>query len=436
MDGVETPIVESPEVTDVGMETAVETVEAPEVETTETPVTETGREEQPAPEKREEPDKEDLAEFAPSISARLREMTKRAPELDGVLKKYPDIRNSFEATFRRDAAYREIFPTVAEARELREIFPNGRADADQILQGLNEVAELDNNLVTRQPDGSYPGHSKIIRDIFAQDRQAAVALLENSTREWSREDPESYNRVLSGIIGATFRSEGIVNHIAQLETLARNSGDANLQQSVDQLAEWVNGFSGNQATKALSPEAERLRNERQAFDRERGETRQAETEKFHNTFLSESVRLQKQIVENHPLIKRLPQAIPAQKRERIVREVRERVKEHLNKSPSFMRSLLSAYNGMDLPKTLDLQKKVWNQPWLLNTYVRKVLAEETPGIIQATRQTGKTAATNRIPAQTAGRVSGQTHTAPYRQGGRWYKANNQPMTMEEVLSMG
>jgi hypothetical protein len=439
MPDLETAIVDSPVSTEVSTP-VVETPEVEPVETTETPVTETGREEaapQKPEEKREEVDKDDLSEFAPSISARLREMTKKAPELDAVLKKYPDLRNSFEATFRRDAAYREIFPTVAEARQLREVFPNGLGDAQELLQELNEVGELDNNLVARDPEGRYPGHSKIIRDIFAQDRNAAIALLENSTREWSREDPESYDRIFSGIMGATFKSQGVVNHIAQLQALAKQSDNPNLQQMIDQLADWVNGFAGEQRTKQLSPEAERLRNERQAFDREREERQRADGEAFSKNFVSESTRLQKQIVETHPLIKRLPQAIPAQKRERIVNEVMVRMRDHLQKSPSFMRSLKAAYQNLNLPGTLDIQRKVWNQPWLLNMYVRKVLAEETPGIVQATRPVARATGTNRTSTQTAatGR-NGPAHTAPYHEGGRWYKPNGQPMTTEEVLRLG
>ena len=432
----ETTLVASPEVADIGS-MAVDSAITPEVETPETPVSEIGREEVSAQPEKPEPEKEELAEFGPSISARLREMARKAPELDALMKKYPDIKNSFEATFRRDAAYREIYPTVAEARQLREIFPNGVGDAQELLAEVNELAELDNNLVARDPDGRYPGHSKIIRDIFAQDRNAAVALLENSTREWSREDPESYNRVLSGIIGATFRTEGIFNHITRLQALAQASGDANLQQMVDQLADWVNGFAGQQTGKSLSPEAERLRNERTAFDREKGERQKSDAERFNTSFVSESTRLQKQIVENHPFIKRLPQAIPAQKRERIVNEVMLRMRDQLQKSPSFMRSLKSSYQSMNLQATLDVQRKTWNQPWLLGKHVRDVLNEETPGIIQATRQPAKVGA-NRTPAQTAGQDGkGPVHTAPYQgKDRRWYNAKDELMTMEEVLRMG
>lgn len=406
----------------------VETTEVPSVEATEAALTETSREERPAG----QVEKEELAEFAPSISARLREMTKKAPEFDAVLKKYPDIRNSFEATFRRDAAYREIFPTVAEARQLREIFPNGVGDAQELLAEVNEVAELDNNLLMRDPDGRYPGHSTIIRDIFAQDRNAAIALLENSTREWSREDPDSYNRAFGDIIGATFRSQGIFNHVAQLQAAARASGDANLQQMVDQLAEWVNRFGDQTATRSLSPEAERLKNERQTFEREKAETQKTARETWNNTAWTQSVALQRQIVETHPLIKRLPQTIPAQKRERLVNEVIERVKADLGKSPTFMRSYNGLIKAMDTKKILDLQRAAWSQPWLLNKHVRNVLNEETPGIVQATRPGPK--APPKTPTGERGEAR-TVHTVPYREGNRWYHANGKLMTTEEVLRM-
>jgi len=433
--GGETTLVDSPEVADIGS-AAVETVETPEVEIAETPVSETRREEVTAQPERVEPEKdEELKEFGPQVSARLLQYVKQSPELRQAFAKNPQLQTIFEGTFRREAAYRELYPTVAEARQLREIFPNGVGDAQELLAEVNEVAELDNNLVAREPDGRYPGHSKIIRDIFAQDRNAAVALLENSTREWSREDPESYNRVFSGTIGATFRTEGIFNSVTQLQYAAQASGDANLQQMVNQLADWVNRFAGDQNQRSLSPEAERLKNERQAFDREKGERQKTDAERFNTSFVSESTRLQKQVVENHPLIKRLPQAIPAQKRERLVNEVMLRMRDHLQKSPSFMRSLKSAYQNMNLQGTLDVQRKTWNQAWLIDKHVRDVLNEETPGIIQATRQPAKAGA-NRIPAQAAGQGGkGPAHTAPYQVGKQWFHPNGQKFTMEEVLRM-
>src|SRR5579864_7196592 len=128
---------ETPEIT-----TDVETQETTPVETTEveTPEIETPEREQETTPEKEEPE---LSEFKGAVSARLRSIVKQAPELGQVFQKYPKLQEQVEAVFRRESALREIFPTVAEARMMRDQFPNGQADVQALLEDVQEIEQLD-----------------------------------------------------------------------------------------------------------------------------------------------------------------------------------------------------------------------------------------------------------------------------------------------------
>src|SRR5205807_1464964 len=136
-------------------------------------------------------------------------LTAQSPKLAEAFKENPKLQEQVEATFRREAALREVFPTVAEARQMREHFPNGLMDVQQLLGDVKEVEELDNDLYTRDREGNYPGHAKILNNVFSDDREAAVSLFRNLPKEWARLDRESYNDVMGSIIGATFQQKEI-----------------------------------------------------------------------------------------------------------------------------------------------------------------------------------------------------------------------------------
>src|SRR6185437_8819466 len=111
----------------------------------------------------EEPE---VKEFKGAVSARLRALTKQAPELQQVFQKYPKIQEQIEATFRREAALREVFPTVAEARQFREHFPNGLQDVNQLLEDQKEVDQLDQSFYGKDREGRYSGHVDLINNLY------------------------------------------------------------------------------------------------------------------------------------------------------------------------------------------------------------------------------------------------------------------------------
>lgn len=378
-------------------------------------------------ENKEEPE---VSEFTSSVSARIRGLVKSVPKLGEVFKEFPKVQEQIEAGFRREAAYREVFPTVAEARQMREHFPNGLADVKQVMEDVAEAEALDRDLITRDADGKYPGHAKIVDNIFQFDREAGRSFLNNLPKEWARLDPESYNEKMGQIIGATLSSAGVPKFLDKLVESAKAAKQDALVQGLTEILDWTKGFSGE---KPQPTEADRrLASDRQAFDREKQTRATDDFNRFRTDFDSKSVKLQTDIVSAHPAIKRLEkvQGISAEKRKEIVDEVRTKMAAFLKGSPSFMKKLTPAYRGGKLDETLTLQKSAWSQPWLLNRMVREVMKNRTPQLVGQNRQLV------RKPAPQQQRQGTPTkRTEPFKEGKNWYHPDGRRMSVEDTFRL-
>lgn len=381
------------------------------------------------------PKEEDLAEFKGLVARQVVGLVKDAPELKDIFAKYPKVESAITAAFRRDAAQREIFPTIAEAREIRSALPNGLEDLKEIQQAAETAERLDGNFVARDQQGNFPGHAEIIRNMREMDQEAFGAMVRTGIQEWSKTDPEGYSATFSNIIGATFQSERVFGHIAALQARVKDSTDEPLKQAINELAEWVNNFNpAVRQQREPSPEEQRLRADRESLRKEREQANQQNSQRFNSEATVKSTELQKQVIEAHPLIKKLPANIPPHRRQRIINDVQLAVRQHLANTPRFMAKLKDLWQRGDLQGVIGHQKNTWSQPWLLNKYVRKVLADETPQVVQASRTQ---AATRVVPSTTTTAKSNGTPAAkkaPYQVGRQWYKANGTPFKTEEILA--
>lgn len=396
-----------------------------------TPADDTAVIDRPEPAKpTEEPE---VQEFKGSVSARLRGLVKQSPKLAEAFKENPKLQEQIEATFRREAALREVFPTVAEARQMREKFPNGLADVQQLEQDVKDVEELDNDFYTRDNEGNYPGHAKILDNMFRDDREAAVSLFKNLPKEWARLDRDSYNEVMGRIVGATIANAGISEFIGELlEQVGDNKG---LKAGLQKLANWANGYLSEKPRP--SAEEERLSRDKANFQRQQADRDKEDGQRFHNSFVAQSRKLQADIVKSHPAVKRLLEnkAIPDQKKSDIVEQIRKNIESLLGKSPSFMRKLNPAYHSRNLEESMTLQKAAWSQQWLLNRMVRTVMGKEIPQMVSNNREAVRRRAGAPIakpPVTTGDKAS----KGPKQIGGRWYRdgGNGAPFTTAEVLA--
>lgn len=373
---------------------------------------------------------EELSEYKGTVSARLKQLSKDAPELNQVLNKYPRVRDAIAAVFRREAAAREMFPGgIKEMQELREFFPRGTADVKEVLTQLDEVEALDSQFYTQDAQGNYPGHANFIHNLIEQDRDATLALLKRVPAEWAKADPEGYDQVMSKIIGRTFQQDKLDEHAQIMLEIAKELKDKDLILRAQQLVGYVQKFLPQQEREP-SAEERRIRAEREALDREKGERGKEEFARFNESFISESLRFQKDLINAHPLIKRLPASIPQAKKARMVEEIRLRIVRYLDKVRPFKSAFNSAFFSKNRAAILEAQKNYWT-PWLLNMYTRKVLAEETPGLVTASKQG---AGAPKLRPKPTGQQRQPAPTKNFRDArGQWHKPDGTLFTTAEVL---
>jgi hypothetical protein len=391
---------------------------------------EAGKEE-PIKTETEEPE---LQDFRGAVSARLRGLVKQSPKLAEAFKENPKLQEQIEATFRREAALRELFPTVAEARQMREQFPNGIADVQQILEEQKEVEQLDEHFYTRDSEGNYPGHQQIVQNMFNDDRQAALALFKSLPKQWANLDRDSYNEVMGQIVGATLAQRRLPEYLSSLIGVAKKAEQGQIADGLQEVLDWMQGFLAEKPRP--TQEEERLTRERNQLNKQKFDLDRTESQRFHTSFVSNSRKLQQEIINNHPAMKKLAQVntIKPEKRAQIVEAVRSRIEKFLGKSPSFMRQLRPAYDNRNLEEATKVQRAAWSQQWLLNRMVREVLRVETPAMVSNNREAARRRAGTpapKTPAQTSGK---QPPKGPHQVNGRWYKGDGSPYSTVEVLA--
>lgn len=393
-----------------------------------------GQEKPAGDEKSEEKDDPALEEYKGMVSNRLRSLIKQAPELGQVFKKYPQLQAHVEKVFRQQSAMQDLFPTLAEAREMRTHFPNGIKDVQDLYSQVQELDDLDTSFVRRNDEGVYTDHPKLIQNWFEMDKPAAVALMRQLPKEWAKLDEESYNDVMGKIVGATVTQTGIYDYLVTLSQDQRMTAE-DIQEGIKKVVGKLNGFVHERKP---SEDELRLKKDREGIEKERAKDRTERAKAFGTTFTSKSHELQKGIIQNHPMIQKLQQvkSVTPQKKAEIASKIREEIISVLKGSRQFLKSMNEAYNAQNLDTLLNLQKAAWSQRWLLNSAVRRVLRAEVPHLISKSQARGAAASGTRPPVKPAasGEPRSKAPTGPYQENGRWYKKDGQPFSAVEILA--
>lgn len=428
---------------------ATEVIDAPVVDTT-TPIVEADKTvvtepeidfdglDESKPEVKEEPkpgEEPELKDFAGTVSARIRNLVKMEPLLGQAFAKNPQVKNHIEGVMRRDMAYRDAFPTVAEARALREALPNGQADLQVLLDDVKDLETLDTQFDQRDRDGKYPGHSQMVKDFFSRDKTAAVAFLKQMPKEWSELDRGSYNEVMSEVVAATFQAPRAVEVLDNLFEFAKSKDDPELTKHLNKLFGWMESF-GNKKAKS-TPEQERLDRERQAFDQRVADGKQATFQTFRKDYLQQAQRLQLDVIEKHPAIMKLNAitTIDKSRKDAIKKMIWEKTVNFLSKSPSYMRKLRPIHASGNLNESLVITRAAWGQQWLINKMVRDVMQKETPNLVAGNREAAARRAGGRTTTTTTSAAVKRDPPKTNRQvNGQWYRPNGTKFTTSEVLA--
>ena len=368
------------------------------------------------------------------VSKRLLALKKEAPELTQIFQKYPKVQEQVEAAFRRDMAYRELYPTVAEARSMREQFPNGMADVEQLLTDVSEVEQLDQQFYQKDTQGNYSGHAAIVQNMFQDDRDAAVSLFRTLPKEWARLDPDSYNEVMGQVVGATLQRAELPEWITELRDAAADPANLpSIKASLDKMLRWASSFQKRRAEP--SEDERRLQGQREQFRRETEERAKSDLTRSKQTFFAESQKQQKAIVRNHPSITAMLQSknLTDLKKNEIIEKIQTKIRDFVKTTRGY-KKLAGAYHAGNASEALKLEKAMWSYPWILNKFVRTVMAEETPNLVRQNRERTRGAAQlQRRPETRQTQQHREEHTAPYQVGKVWHKKDGSRFTTAEIL---
>lgn len=136
--------------------------------------------------------------------------------------KLPGIGSKLRDQFYQLAAYREVMPTVAEARALREELPDGIESLQAMRQDLSDFGAHDAafDLIGTDP----AGEDRFFAGLHQADAQRAVAFLKAAPRLLAQHDPVAYHQHVSA---------GVAHVLEQLAQTAIANGDENGLTSID-----------------------------------------------------------------------------------------------------------------------------------------------------------------------------------------------------------
>jgi hypothetical protein len=377
-------------------------------------------------------DDPETQDFRGHVSNRIRNLVKLSPELGKALTN-PKVRDAIEAPLRREAAYRDVFPTVAEAKAMRERFPNGLQDVQALEDDVKEIEGIDNLTYNRDQEGNYSGHPELINNIFSSDKDAAISLFKTLPKEWARLDRDSYNDVMGKIVGATLTGTGSWEQLIELREHAANT--EGLKGIIPQLDKILNRLAPFVEERRPDPQQEKFNQERQQWNRQRQQSQEQDNKQFNNNFVQESTKIQREIIGQHRLMQKLAtvKSVTPQKRAEITEKIRVKVEQFLSHSPAFMRKITESYKARNMEESSKIQRQFWGQEWLLNRMIRDVLKVETPNLVNQNRTTVQNRTGVKPPVKATTDNGKGEPTGPYQVNNQWYHKDGRRMTTVEAM---
>ncbi len=273
-------------------------------------------------------------------------------------------------------AYREIFPTVAEARALKELFPGSADDARQLLARGDEFDRIDQAYFSGDPRAQ----GQLAEHLLRNNPRAFQAMLRQSAEALAARDPRAFEDLVSRV-----RPEA--QHSAPLQ-------DAGLKPGA------------TPADAELRRQREELARERSAIEQERQEFRASQYAAFEQSVNEAIVRQVRQSIQE-TASKALPTTVAEGARKRIAEDIFNEINATLQKDVSLTQrvgSLLRQWRFDDETKQQVLNLTVSRAKALVPATAKRIIADWTTSVLAASRARSEkeTAAAKRVDITGAG----------------------------------
>jgi len=301
-------------------------------------------------------------------------------------------------------AYRGIFPTVAEARAVKELFPGGAVEATQLAAQAQDINRLDAAYFSAEPGAQAQLAEHLLRD----NPRAFQAMLRQSAGVLARRDPQGFQQLV----------EQLSNHSREIGRSAETQRTPGTQPG---------------ATPAVAD----IARQRQQLEQERGEFRATQFASFQQSANDAVVgQVRQSIVET--IGGALPAGVPEGARKRIAEDVFLEIHTTLQSDPALTRQvtgLLSAGGGWqfdDATRQQVISLIFSRAKSLLPGVAKRVVNDWTTSVLSANRE--KTARQQAA----AGRVDIAGGGAPEAVGKRTLQPRDIDYTKtsdDQILSM-
>jgi hypothetical protein len=229
-----------------------------------------GVEESTADEQDQEGEGEGQDEQAQDQTDQQQQQAQTPAKYKDVFKAHPELRNAFFAS----QAYREVFPNIAEARQMRELYPTV-ADAQQAREHADELAELDDLFFSSDPKD----HQTFLSGLHQEDPAAFLSMAQQMPQFLYQVAPEAYRADTAARFTSTFRN---LQRNAEQMGVGEGQPGQNLRNAIAVISRHLKLDLDTQGGQLQDPMA--LENQRRSQDlnRQREEFETQRTQEFYD----------------------------------------------------------------------------------------------------------------------------------------------------------
>lgn len=348
-----------------------------------------------------------------------------APKLQAVM---PQI----QAAFDQNAKFREVFPTVAEARAMREVFPGGADEAKAVAAKAIALDEADDQFSSADPQEQQ----SLASEWFEDNPEAFRSMFIESAKLLQARDPQSYDTITQGILTNQFQSN---RWDEQLEAM-RVAIEGNDLERLKGLSAWLVNETDKRGIRfdrngRVDPQTQANARDRENLSNQQAQAQQERVEFFNervNTTVASQVKtaITKSLT---PLLEK--SAFTDKGKERISKEVFEEIDRRLKADKSIsraFRNIIRPNGKLNLSRDAQTQAAtllVGKARATLTTVAKQIIQERTAEMISQNRTTNqkKDAAGKR--ADVSGGASPQIRTRKLQ------PKDVQGMSDDEILNL-
>jgi hypothetical protein len=339
-------------------------------------------ESQPDVEKKQELDEAEHEKAEPAEKIEEDPTLAVPPELKAMFKD-PKVGPQVRDLYYRHAAYQQVFPTVAEARGMRELFPNGIEDAKAVLENAEQLERFDELFYSENPED----RAQFVASLHREDPEAFAGLIQSLPDTLYQMDPALYKQSLAVPLVQDFLTN--MYNIALAE--GGEEGE-NLKNAVDVLAHAAFRKTMDQlsaAERTPDPRATALERRQQELEKREAAIRERAWGEFHQA--TNDTVVERVVTDIRSTVDKLLEGSRASEgaKQRIVRDIYNELKAAMQANRDLRQQLRREYRNGSMDQVhADRIVNLWvgRAKLLLRPLAQKVVSQWTKDVLTSTEQ--------------------------------------------------